>query len=103
MTGPGPTRALSWSAARRCEEAQEAVCRCRCGGQLHGARRVKSVGDLPLDDPHSPSRACPKCKGLGKVRTAYIVDTEIVRSEAKCEKCGGSGRILPPEPRRKDG
>lgn len=29
---------LSPPQARRCEEAAGAICRCRCGGDLHGIR-----------------------------------------------------------------
>lgn len=48
-------RALSERQAGNCEEAREPVCRCRCGGALHGARRGSSLAffsSLPADDPH---------------------------------------------------
>jgi len=50
-------RALSHAEAVDCEEARGAVCRCRCRGQYHGARRLgtMSVADfqaLPRSDPH---------------------------------------------------
>ena len=51
-------RALSERAARNCEEAREPVCKCRCGGALHGAKRAGDdtprawLEALPEDDPH---------------------------------------------------
>lgn len=52
-------RALSVRQAANCEEAKEPVCRCRCGGALHGAKRNGAVtadlgwlSMLPDDDPH---------------------------------------------------
>lgn len=51
-------RALSLRQASRCETAQHAKCRCRCGGALHGAKRMIEPDDrvayelLPEDDPH---------------------------------------------------
>lgn len=46
---------LSQKQASRCEEAKEPVCKCRCGGALHGAKRGKGAeffDSLPADDPH---------------------------------------------------
>lgn len=48
-------RRLGRGAAKRCEEATEPKCRCRCGGALHGAKRG-STDSLPLGDPHSTKR-----------------------------------------------
>jgi hypothetical protein len=48
-------RFLTQREADRCENAKEPACKCRCGGALHGAKRVPSGGDfsvLPLADPH---------------------------------------------------
>ena len=48
-------RFLTQREADRCEQAQEPVCKCRCGGVKHGAKRVPAGGDysvLPMDDPH---------------------------------------------------
>ena len=61
-------RALSERAASRCETAKHSVCRCRCRGVFHGARRhaigYQNAADhealfdasffwgLPEDDPH---------------------------------------------------
>ncbi len=47
---------LSEGQATRCENATAGRCRCRCGGKLHGARRVERVADLPPNDPHAPAR-----------------------------------------------
>jgi hypothetical protein len=50
------SRALSQTAAWRCEQALEPRCRCRCNGLLHGARRVAEpdhlVTEIPAGDPH---------------------------------------------------
>jgi hypothetical protein len=48
-------RFLTQGEAERCEMAQEPACKCRCGGEKHGAGRVDKGGDfsaLPMDDPH---------------------------------------------------
>lgn len=48
-------RALSLREISRCEAAQERVCKCRCGGALHGVARgagAKFFAGLPSDDPH---------------------------------------------------
>ena len=54
----GYSRGLGELAAARCENATTPRCRCRCGGKLHGAKRViaspKGVWALPKDDPHHP-------------------------------------------------
>jgi hypothetical protein len=46
---------LSLKQADRCEQAREPVCKCRCGGALHGAKRGDGRAffeSLPADDPH---------------------------------------------------
>lgn len=48
-------RSLSMRQARNCEEAREPVCKCRCGGTLHGAKRGSGdsfFNGLPDNDPH---------------------------------------------------
>ena len=63
-------RALSLRQANRCETAKNKVCRCRCGGALHGAARDLATGrereffeELPADDPHHlPTKAERKQK-----------------------------------------
>lgn len=54
-------RPLSSAQASNCENAREPVCKCRCGGALHGAARapIGSAQDdplfyesLPETDPH---------------------------------------------------
>ena len=51
-------RKLTERQARNCEEALGPVCRCRCGGALHGAKRQgyeqgrDFYESLPEDDPH---------------------------------------------------
>lgn len=51
--------------AKKCEEAREESCHCRCGGQMHGGKRgggnapMSFYYALPVDDPHyvpSPER-----------------------------------------------
>lgn len=82
-------KALSKKAAQNCENAVEPVCHCRCGGALHGALRGP-VESLPMTDPHSPSRTCPRCKGDGK--DVYVDGAELVKFP--CGKCGGTGRVI---------
>jgi hypothetical protein len=53
---------LSDKQAFSCERATQPVCKCRCGGVLHGAKRGGTNADgtpdrtffeaLPTDDPH---------------------------------------------------
>lgn len=48
-------RALSERQAWACEYALEDRCRCRCGGKMHGAKRVHYVehlANLAPEDPH---------------------------------------------------
>lgn len=51
-------RSLNAREADRCEQAREPVCRCRCGGTKHGAKRIpagssaSAFATLPSDDPH---------------------------------------------------
>lgn len=50
-------KALSVRQASNCETAKKPVCRCRCGGALHGIARSKEpdaefFAALPLDDAH---------------------------------------------------
>ena len=54
-------RALGPKAASRCETAKNKICRCRCGGKLHGALRMLPEKEgreqeffeaLPEEDPH---------------------------------------------------
>ena len=47
--------ALSLKMAARCESAAEPLCKCRCGGALHGAKRGTGAAffdALAADDPH---------------------------------------------------
>jgi hypothetical protein len=51
-------RPLNRREADRCEQAKEPVCKCRCGGAKHGAKRIpagspaSAFATLPEDDPH---------------------------------------------------
>jgi hypothetical protein len=50
---------LSLRQASRCETAKGKVCRCRCGGLLHGSARGEGAEffeTLPADDPHYAKR-----------------------------------------------
>lgn len=68
-------RALSERQARNCEEARKPVCRCRCGGALHGAKRGGEkpgrtwYEQLPEDDPHKV-----KAKQPGPVQLSFLDD-----------------------------
>ena len=84
-------RSLSLRAAQDCETATGPVCKCRCNGAFHGKGRVTDTRTLPLDDPHSPSSECPKCKGTGK--SAWYDDEGVARM-LECWKCKGAGRVL---------
>lgn len=77
--------ALSYAAATRCEEAAEPVCKCRCNGQFHGAKRG-TVGSLPFDDPHFPGYSCDLCGGIGRVALYGTMVT--------CRRCDGRGFVV---------
>src|SRR5262245_14395292 len=80
--------------AVKCENAHGKNCRCQCGGKLHGARRG-SVGNLPVNDPHSPSSQCPHCGGEGNLN-AY--DTKSLQFERRmCPACKGTGLVVLPK------
>lgn len=54
---------LTEAQATKCELAQEPRCRCRCGGKLHGARRVGTRQEfeaLPENDPHKVAPLAPR-------------------------------------------
>lgn len=42
---------LPYGLANACENAHGPVCKCRCGGALHGIARGH-VTELPENDPH---------------------------------------------------
>jgi hypothetical protein len=44
-------KSLTYQQAAGCEHATTPRCRCRCGGQFHGAGRGEVAG-LPQEDPH---------------------------------------------------
>lgn len=62
MEGQKADKPLTARQAWNCENAVGAVCRCRCGGVLHGRRGGGTTPDgeidlayfesLPADDPH---------------------------------------------------
>lgn len=69
--------ALSVTMANNCENAKNATCTCRCGGALHGAKRLTTdtqgntarveFEQLPETDPHFvPSKK--RAKELAKER-----------------------------------
>jgi hypothetical protein len=67
-------RALSATAASKCEHATSRRCRCRCGGAYHGAARVDDPEALYLlddGDPHLPAlgtgRQLPLALGVAQV------------------------------------
>jgi hypothetical protein len=69
-------RALSHRQASRCETAKNKICKCRCGGALHGAARMRPekagrerefFEALPEDDPHHIPDAKEK-KRRAKIR-----------------------------------
>lgn len=88
-TSQSEIKVLSQKVAQRCEDAKESVCKCRCGGALHGARRG-DVLTLPYGDPHSLIRKCRKCDGTGK-RYAISSGTMIT---LECGICKGKGLLI---------
>lgn len=75
------TRALSYRAARTCEEARSPAsrCRCRCGGKGHGAGRGRPE-DLPLDDPHSARPRPGTCRICGCTQRRPCVSGLLARA-----------------------
>lgn len=71
-------RALGQRQARRCEEAVTDNCRCRCGGQFHGAMRGR-VTELPEGDPHRPALTCIARREDGRTcrRKAVVYDEAL--------------------------
>jgi hypothetical protein len=80
---------LSLRQAQRCEEAREPVCKCRCGGRLHGAKRnggsASFFGELPEDDPHHVDTPAQKREKRNAKKRA---ETEA-RFEARMKYLGG--------------
>ena len=82
-------RALSKTEIKRCEEATQPVCHCRCGGLKHGAKRVpQSAGfggfaELPMDDPHyiAPISKRETINLLNRVDLYLIRDSELYHNE----------------------
>lgn len=78
-------KALSLKQADKCEYAREPVCKCRCGGSMHGAKRGtgKDFFDLlPLDDPHHiPSKERKKRERDAAVARRYEMLGAVNRYE----------------------
>lgn len=81
---------LSIKQAQKCEDAKEPLCKCRCKGALHGAKRG-SVRKLAFGDPHSLVKQCPKCGGTGKRK---MLDFNGI-IEYDCHTCNKTGFISP--------
>lgn len=75
---------LSLKQAQRCEDAAEPMCKCRCGGAFHGAKRG-TVLMLCSSDPHTLMKPCRWCKGTGYWDTA---------KKLSCSNCGSLGMCL---------
>ena len=76
-------KALSLSQVMRCESAKHGRCRCRCGGELHGARRGMDESfflTLPADDPH---RATVRREKRKRKESPQLRLWEIFRDEDK--------------------
>ncbi len=76
-------KTLSEKQAQKCEDAKEPICKCRCGGQLHGAKRG-SVTSLAYGDPHSLIKPCTKCNGTGKRK--YLDRFGVIEYDCNCNK-----------------
>lgn len=68
-------RSLSYAQAARCETAREPVCKCRCGGALHGRGRaapdvptVEYFEGLPAEDPHHLTSAAERAARQKRTR-----------------------------------
>lgn len=79
------TRALGQSQAKRCEEAVMDGCRCRCGGQFHGAMRGR-VTDLPESDPHRPALSCIARRDDGRLCRRKVVVQDERRGGMVCAR-----------------
>lgn len=119
MTGTakvgGFKRALSLSEIRRCENAQEPKCVCRCHGAMHGKGRIamdaarSAFEQLPIEDPHHmPTKA--EAKQIAKlrktIRVAHARHGRTVTAgtyrlfwhsqEEVCPLCLEEGKPIPP-------
>lgn len=83
-------KALTLRQASECENARLPVCRCRCGGKLHGAGRGGATPDtaqaffesLPADDPHR----LPTATELQAAKTARQEAKRLERDAAQRRK-----------------
>jgi DnaJ-class molecular chaperone len=82
-------RSLTQKQAQKCEDAKEPQCKCRCDGQLHGAKRG-SVTGLAYGDPHSLIKMCPKCEGTGEYKHKSYTNMIL-----ECSRCKGKGFLYP--------
>jgi len=75
-------RALSVRQATSCETAQTKRCRCRCGGLLHGANRVRALipATLDDDDPHYAETPAERRLNL-KLRQGLARDADAIPAE----------------------
>lgn len=87
-------RGLSYASAKACEEAAEPVCKCRCGGALHGAARQGFLFDLAMSDPHHvelarvPLEDRPTCERCGQpIGDAGFLPSREIEDRQVCEAC----------------
>lgn len=80
-------RALSEATARRCENALEPRCVCRCQGAAHGKGRIgpdaprEEYEKLPQDDPHYLQPDLPaRRKEEGNWRPAHWTSGKVART-----------------------
>ncbi len=91
---PSHSRGLSYSAAKACEEARETVCKCRCGGAMHGAKRQAFLFDLAKEDPHHvelarvPLEERPRCDRCAEPigSSGFLASLEVAGRQV-CELC----------------
>ena len=78
-------RQLSLNQAKRCEFSEHGRCRCRCGGELHGAMRGLDEDffhTLPETDPHKARERREKQPRPRRRDQRQMLLSEIFRGEA---------------------
>lgn len=89
---PPKKQALSLTQLSRCENALEPVCRCRCQGTRHGAKRVagnsrSDFESLPVGDPHR----LPTVQEIGQTKRAAKEEVrlhKLAKIRARMEAAG---------------
>jgi len=89
-------RPLNAKQAFECENATHPRCRCRCGGELHGANRLETANaahDLAADDPHHA--AIPGCGRQLSLEIDLAPDRRLDVPRSRSSRAAWCGK--PPE------